>query len=278
MQKKIVVIDDEEDVLKITRAALVTRNYDVYTFTSGETALEYVEEDRPDLIICDLMMPRVSGLEVLKRLRRDPEKAKIPVMVLSALGNDDRPPEFWVRTLGVDDYVQKPFDPLDLLGRVEYLFRRKSYISAREGGGLTPAGEGAAKADRPVRDQDDATVSPIDVRSITPAEVVKIFVESYNRQDFATEYQCLAEEMIGQFSLHDYVERRRQTYVEEKQTGRTQRVAGVDEEKISLNVAKVVINREDQIGGTTKERKEVFTLKKTHKGWKIIGYKPQKPK
>lgn len=288
MTKRIVVIDDEEDVLRIIRAALITRGYAVELAPGGAEGLAAIERERPDLIICDLMMPRVSGLEVLKRLKRMPTAQGVPIVILSALGTDDRPPEFWVKMLGVDDFVQKPFDPLDLLGRVEYLFRRGGYVSARGMGTGTPTNHAPAappavppirlpesESARPLRtaptEDQVATRSPIEVGEVAPSVVVKIFVEAWNRQDFATEFQCLGEEMLGGLDLRAYVERRRQTYLDEKAQARQQRVLGVEEEKISLNVAKVVIDREDTIAGAAKSRKETYSLKKTYKGWKIVA-------
>lgn len=266
MPKKILVIDDEPDVLQIVRAVLNTKGYDVVTAQGGEAGLNEFNGGHFDLVICDLMMPRISGLEVIKRLRKSGKLEGIPLIVLSALGDDEeRNPDFWIRTLGVDDYVRKPFDPLDLLGRIEYVFRRSTYISS-----------GAAPAERDVdpnkerRTSQTETHIPVDLTSAEPVEVVRTFIESWNRQDFATEFNCMGEEMIGKIDLHDYVTVRRQTYLEEKGQSRWQRLAEVIEQKISVNVAKVVVDREDVINNQTNRRRETYTLKKTHKGWKII--------
>lgn len=260
MAKKILIIDDEVDVLQIVRAVLTTKGHEVIEAHGGEEGLQKAELHKPDLIICDLMMPRVSGLEVIKRLRKNEELRQTPMIVLSALGNEEeRNPDFWVRTLGVDDYVQKPFDPLDLLGRVEYIFRRSSYGTQK-----------ATAAEPSKVDQDGETLMPVDLSDANPTEVVRAFVESWNRQDFATEYQAMGEEMVGQMGLHDYVGLRRQTYLEEKGQERWQRVADVIDEKVSLNVAKVVIDRENTVNGQSGKRRETYSLKKTNKGWKII--------
>jgi response regulator RpfG family c-di-GMP phosphodiesterase len=212
-----------------------------------------MESEQPDLVICDLMMPRMSGLEVLKRKKKNAAIAPIPMIILSAIA-DDRPTEFWTRSLGVEDYIIKPFDPLDLLGRVEYLFRRSSYVSAR-----------------PSAQNLDQTVAPIDLSDATPAEVVRVFVEAWNNQDFASEFQTLGEEMLAGMAARDYVDRRRHCYIDEKGQAREQRVSAVVESKISLNVAKIVIDRSDRTREGTESRKETYTLKKTGKGWKIIN-------
>lgn len=262
MTKKIVVIDDEPDVLEIVRATLNTKGYDVVTFESGQEGLAHAEANPPDLIICDLLMPRVSGLEVIKRAKKTPALQEVPMIVISALGAEDhRPPEFWTRSLGVDDFIQKPFEPLDLLGRVEFIFRRGGYLSARPGGPPTPEDPGTE------------TVPPVDVRSATPAEIVRTFIESWNKQDFATEFHCMDEDMIGRTDQHQYVSARRQTYVEERGHTRQQRLAQVIEEKVSLNVAKVVVDRVDNIAGTDQQRRETYTLRKTNRGWKIMNCK-----
>ncbi len=267
MSKRIIVIDDEPEVRQLVQATLQTKGHEVYCAAGGEEGLEEASRETPDLIICDLMMPRVSGLEVLKRLRRDEELSRVPVIIISELGDESRPPDFWIQTLGVDDYVQKPFEPLELLGRVEFIFRRDTYVSTR---GTADGENGGAQ---PLGPEGSETEMPVDLRDASPREVVEAFVESWNRQDFATEYQSMAEEMIGDMPLHQYVSRRRKTYMEEKGQGRRQQVASVEEEKVSGNVAKIVITREDVAEGNTTQRQETYTLKKTGKGWKIIGCK-----
>ncbi len=270
MSKRIIVIDDEPEVRQLVQATLQTKGHEVYSAAGGEEGLEEASRDTPDLIICDLMMPRVSGLEVLKRLRRDEELSRVPIIVISELGDESRPPEFWIQTLGVDDYIQKPFEPLELLGRVEFIFRRDTYVSSR----------GAARVENGSNEEPEEqgaeTHLPVDLQDASPREVVEAFVESWNRQDFATEYQSLSEEMTGGMPLHQYVTRRRRTYMEEKGQNRRQHVASVEEEKVSLNAAKITISREDVVDGNATQRQETYTLKKTGKGWKIVGCRSTK--
>ena len=283
MTKTILVIDDEVDVLDMVRAVLGTKGHTVLLGRGGEEGLAIAAKERPDLIICDLMMPRVSGLEVIKRVKKDDVLKSIPFVVMSALGDDnDRPPQFWIKGLGIDDYVRKPFDPLDLLGRVEYLLRRGTYLSAQPATAerdtpppITPLAAKRPPASHQVAPDND-TRAPFDLTGMSPQEVVRVFVESWNVQDFASEYNCMGDEMNGQMGLHDYVARRRQTYLEEKGLSRVQRVEAVVEEKVSLNVAKVVIDRVDTIQGSPSSRRETYTLKKTYKGWKIIGCRSAK--
>ncbi|MCB2154161.1 response regulator [bacterium] len=267
--KHILVIDDERDVLEVVRSVLKTKGYKIRTAESGEDGLRMAEDDRPDMIICDLMMPKVSGLEVIKRLKKHQRLRTVPIVVLSAVGSDDdRPDTYWAKGLGVDEYVAKPFDPLDLLGRVEYIFRRQDYRSTSAD---FDSEESAAAVNRP------KTVSPDELENATPAQVARAYAEAWNAHDFATEYRCLDAEVTGQLTLNDYIARRHQTYREEKGHTRTQTITKVLEEKVSGNVAKIIAEREDNIDGRVWPKIVNYMLKKTHKGWKIIRY-TEKPR
>jgi CheY-like chemotaxis protein len=261
LSHKILIIDDEEDVRTMLSAILSTKGHEITEARDGVEGMAVMEAVMPDLVICDMMMPKMSGLEVIKRKKRNEQLAPIPIMILSAVGTETHPPEFWMRSLGVDDYIQKPFDPLDILGRVEYLFRRSNYVSTK-----------ASAASR--RDRDDEQTSfPVDLAELAPQDVVRAFVESWNVQDFATEFGALAEEMTGGLNRHDYVTRRRRCFLDEKADERVQSMEKVLEEKVSLNVAKVVIQRRDRTTAGEDLRRETYTLKKTGNGWKIITVK-----
>jgi CheY-like chemotaxis protein len=266
--KRILVIDDEPDVLEMIRAMLITKGHQVQTASSGEEGLAEAERNPPDLIITDLMMPRVSGLEVLKRVKKSEKLKGIPLVVVSALGDEKRPAEFWIKSLGIDDYIIKPFDPLDFIGRIEYLFRKGGYVSTQQ-----PEFEMMPSPQRraPVNADASETLIPLELSGASPSEVVRAFIEAWNRQEFSTEFDCLGEEMIGALPMRDYVSRRRAAFLDEKGQSRTQKVLAVEEEKISLNVAKVVIHRLDTTNGQQRERREAYSLKKTYKGWKIIA-------
>ncbi len=265
--KKIVIIDDEPDVLEIIQAVLNTKGYTSLAAESGEEGLELVEKEMPDLIITDLMMPKVSGLEVLKRLARNEKCANIPVIVLSALTTDsEKPAEFWIKSLGVADYLTKPFDPLDLLGRVEFIFRRSAY---RSSGSVNTS---AVKTPNP-----DETKLKLNYATATPREIVKTFVESWNNGDFADEFHCLSEEMVGGLELRAYVSRRRAARREEGEQPHHQRIAGFLEEKLSGSMCKVVIEREEiRENRRTWRKKEIYMLRRTASGWKIVSVKPYK--
>lgn len=269
MAKRILSIDDESDVLEIIRAVLRTKGHQVVTALGGEAGLIEAERVTPDLITLDLMMPRMSGLEVIKRLKASDKLRHVPVIVISAIAADDkRTAEFWIKGLGVADFIDKPFDPLDLLGRVEYLFRRSTYGSAPAPSPAMPAGESAGHAAPASRDG-----IPKDA---VPSEVVRRFVESWNERDFGTEFDGLGEEMTGGLQRADYVARRLQVYQDDNGHELVQRVAGVVSEDVSVNLAKVVIDREEVHGGRTRRRREAFALKKTLQGWRIVNYRALK--
>lgn len=115
---RILSVDDEEDVRELVSAALCSDDeYWVQTAGSGAEALAILKSGiKPDLIICDMMMPRMTGLEVVSALRENPETQKIPVIMLTAI--DDRAKIREAIDCGIDYYVLKPFEIADLLEKV----------------------------------------------------------------------------------------------------------------------------------------------------------------
>jgi len=256
MTKKIVVIDDEQDILEIVKATLKTKGYNVFAADNGEDGWMLILQNRPDLVISDLKMPRMSGLELRKRLQASKELRDTPIIIMSGIGKQTgKPDEFWRTGLKSDDFISKPFDPLDLLGRVEYIFRRKEYISSASAAEVKTA----------------PPPPPESMKDLPPERIVKDFVESWNTQDFAREYHCLGDEMTGGLAEQDYVARRLQCYQEEHGQYRTQKVAGVEEASLHRNLAKVIISREDTQGAKKTRSQQTFALKKTHEGWKIVS-------
>jgi two-component system phosphate regulon response regulator PhoB len=123
MKPKILVVDDEPDALELIQYNLQAAGYDVVTAADGEEALEKARATPPALIILDVMLPEVDGLEVCKALRRDPTTASIPIVMLTAKAAEiDR---VLGLELGADDYVTKPFSPRELVLRVKSLLRRR---------------------------------------------------------------------------------------------------------------------------------------------------------
>ena len=120
---RILVVDDEPDILELIRYNLTRNNYDMTGVASGEEAFASVRTSPPDLVVLDLMLPGIDGLEVCRRLKNDARTAAIPVVILSAKGE-----EADVVTgleLGADDYLTKPFSPRVLLARIKAVLRRQ---------------------------------------------------------------------------------------------------------------------------------------------------------
>lgn len=120
---RILVVDDEPDILELIRYNLTRNNYDLIGVASGEEAFALVRTSPPDLVVLDLMLPGVDGLEVCRRLKNGAGTAAIPIIILSAKGE-----EADVVTgleLGADDYLTKPFSPRVLLARIKAVLRRQ---------------------------------------------------------------------------------------------------------------------------------------------------------
>ncbi len=122
-KEKILVVDDEEDILELLRYNLLREGYNVSCAASGEEALRLAQSEIPDLLVQDLMLPGIDGLEVTKILKNDSRTRDIPVVMLTAKGE-----EADIVTgleLGADDYITKPFSPRVLVARVRAVLRRK---------------------------------------------------------------------------------------------------------------------------------------------------------
>ncbi|HEB90083.1 MAG TPA: response regulator transcription factor [Deltaproteobacteria bacterium] len=123
MSPRVLVIDDEPDILELVRFGLQQEGFDVETATSGKEGLGRVSADPPDLVVLDLMLPDVSGTEVCRRIRSRSETADLPVVMLTARAEElDRVVGFEV---GADDYVTKPFSSRELALRVKAVLRRR---------------------------------------------------------------------------------------------------------------------------------------------------------
>ena len=119
---RILVVEDSPDIADLLRHYLERAGHDVDLVTSGPAVLPHVRGRQPDLILLDLMLPGLDGLEVCQALRRDPATAAVPIIMLTARGEEaDR-----IRglELGADDYVVKPFSPKEVVARVAALLRR----------------------------------------------------------------------------------------------------------------------------------------------------------
>jgi DNA-binding response OmpR family regulator len=116
MALSVLVVDDDPVILRLLQVNFELEGISVATAVDGEEGLKMVQSDPPDLVISDIMMPKVNGLELLAALRSAPDTAAMPIILLSAkaqVADVQRGLE-----LGADDYVTKPFDPLELIDRV----------------------------------------------------------------------------------------------------------------------------------------------------------------
>lgn len=122
MKPKILIVEDEAAVVTLLRYNLEHQGFEVDAVSDGEEALVAVEENPPDLVLLDWMLPQLSGIEVCRQLRRKPATKQLPVILLTARGEEADT----VRGLdsGADDYVTKPFSPAELTARVHALLRR----------------------------------------------------------------------------------------------------------------------------------------------------------
>jgi two-component system, OmpR family, alkaline phosphatase synthesis response regulator PhoP len=131
--KKILVVEDEPDIRKLIHYNLAQERFQTLEAEDGEKALRLLERDKPHLIILDLMLPGLSGLEICKRVRQRTETSRIPILMLTAKASEaDRVVGL---EMGADDYLTKPFSPRELVARVKAILRRTDMQS------VSPAGE-----------------------------------------------------------------------------------------------------------------------------------------
>ena len=120
--KRILLVDDTEDILLVVSRRLKSWGYEALTASSGEEGLKLAEAHIPDLILLDIMMPKMKGRDVCARLKADPKTANIPVIFLTALGLADH-----IKAgmdLGAEDYIVKPFEPAELKKRIAVVLAR----------------------------------------------------------------------------------------------------------------------------------------------------------
>lgn len=119
MKEKILVVDDEINLLTVVKDYLLLEGYQVYTADNGNKAMELFYDIDPDFVILDLMLPDISGEEICRRIRRESDT---PIMMLTAKSSEDEKVEGLY--IGADDYMTKPFSPRELVGRVRAILRR----------------------------------------------------------------------------------------------------------------------------------------------------------
>lgn len=130
MTARILIVEDEDSIVTLLRYNLESRGFRVSSAADGEEGLAMIEDEPPDLLILDWMLPFASGIEVCRQIRRRPETRRLPIIMLTAKGEEaDR-----IRGLdsGADDYVSKPFSPSEVVARVRALLRRANPAIAEE--------------------------------------------------------------------------------------------------------------------------------------------------
>ncbi|MFH2046736.1 MAG: response regulator [Pseudomonadota bacterium] len=123
-KEKIMVVDDEEDILELIRHNLAREGYRIVCASDGESAVNMAKTEKPDVIVLDLMLPGIDGLEVAKKLKYNQQTRNIPIVMLTAKGEDAD-----IVTgleIGADDYITKPFSPRVLIARIRAVIRRQN--------------------------------------------------------------------------------------------------------------------------------------------------------
>jgi len=133
--KTIAILEDDQDILELIYLYLEKAGFKAKKFSNGDRFLRYLNTDVPDLVILDLMLPDIDGLEICKILRNNPRTNDIPIIILTAKA--DEPDKVIGLELGADDYITKPFSPRELVARVKAVLRRTSSTEHAESSIIT---------------------------------------------------------------------------------------------------------------------------------------------
>jgi len=123
-KKRILVVDDEPDIVAMLKTRLEHNNYDVIVAYDGDVALERIQKNKPDLILLDVMLPNQSGYKICETIKEDESLSDIPVIMLTAL--DDEIDQELGTFLGANAYMTKPFDPQELIAKIDKLLTSKN--------------------------------------------------------------------------------------------------------------------------------------------------------
>ena len=123
MNSKILVVEDDPGALRLISYTLQAEGYEVITATNGLQGLRKAQNDKPDLVVLDVMLPGIDGFEICHRLRADPGTARLPIMMLSAKAREtDKATGL---NVGADDYLTKPADPSDIVSHIKALLAKR---------------------------------------------------------------------------------------------------------------------------------------------------------
>ncbi|MDE2223502.1 MAG: response regulator transcription factor [Candidatus Omnitrophica bacterium] len=138
-KKKILVVEDDRDISELIAYNLEREGYDIACLYEGAPVIDFVRKRKPDLVILDLMLPEMDGLEICRILKNDPHAKHIPIVMLTAKGEES---DVVVGLqMGADDYIPKPFSPKVLVARIKAIARRTSDLKTPEGDDVRQFGD-----------------------------------------------------------------------------------------------------------------------------------------
>lgn len=121
---RIAIVDDEEDILEVLKITFEFKGHEVMTAPNGVKGLALIKKEEPDLVILDVMMPKMNGMQVVEMMKNNESLNHIPILMLTAVTkNSLQPDEHWKEKVGVEDFMSKPFEPLALVERAEKIIR-----------------------------------------------------------------------------------------------------------------------------------------------------------
>jgi DNA-binding NarL/FixJ family response regulator len=197
-QKKLLLIDDDPNLILLVKDYLEFRGYEVVTAENGREALDLLETQVPDMIVCDVMMPEMDGYSLVSTIRSDPKTSWIPVLFLSAKGqSQDRVKGL---NVGADVYMVKPFEPEELVAQVESSLKQASRLIQHKDG---KGGDGGPKIQVPF----DVELTPTELR------VVQFVARGMANREIAEELnvsqrtiESHVSNMLGKTGLHNRTE------------------------------------------------------------------------
>ena len=195
--KRLLLIDDEPDLILLVKDYLEFRGYEVITAENGREALEVLEQEIPDMIICDVMMPEMDGYAFVNQVRQDERTSWIPILFLSAKGQSQD--KIKGLNIGADVYMVKPFEPEELVAQVEASLKQAFRQRQQTGGG---------------NDSESKIQVPFDVHlTQTELKVVQFVARGLANRDIAEELnvsqrtvESHVSNMLGKTGLHNRTE------------------------------------------------------------------------
>jgi DNA-binding NarL/FixJ family response regulator len=196
--RRLLLIDDDPNLILLVKDYLEFRGYEVVTAENGREALEVLEQEVPDMIICDVMMPEMDGYQLVSNIRQDPKTSWIPVLFLSAKGqSQDRVKGL---NIGADVYMVKPFEPEELVAQVESSLKQASRLIQHKD---AKGGDNAPKIQVPF----DVELTPTELR------VVQFVARGMANREIAEELnvsqrtiESHVSNMLGKTGLHNRTE------------------------------------------------------------------------